>query len=138
MKKHGWPEALHEYIAAAHSREFAYGVFDCALFCADWAQIATGVDHASELRGYDSMKDAYKIIAGYGSIEKMVTALMGRDPIHPAFAHRGDIVLFRDHPSLNGASEGLGICEGVHSWVPRDKGLLHVRTLEAAAAWKVD
>lgn len=138
MKKHGWPELLHDYIDAARLREFAYGAFDCALFCADWVQIATGIDHAVSLRGYDSMAAAYKIIAGYGSIEAMVTALMARDPVHAAFAQRGDIMLVRDHASLGSAPEGLGICLGLHTAVPRDKGLLMIRTLEAASAWKVD
>lgn len=137
MRKEGWPEALHDYIAAARKKEFAYGAWDCCLFAADWVLELTGTDYAAELRGYSSMKDAYEILARYGSMEAMVTQLLGVDAGHPAFAQRGDIVLMKDHPSLGGAPEGLGICHGLHSAFPRAKGLIMIRTLEAAAFWKI-
>jgi hypothetical protein len=142
MKKHGWPELLHDYIDAAQSRTFAFGAFDCALFCADWVTIATGVDHASDLRGYDSLLSASRIVFRYGNMKNMVTALLGREPAHAAFAQRGDIVLIRECTTtgtadLDGAPEGLGICIGLHSAFPRAEGLITIRTLEAAAAWKV-
>lgn len=145
MKKHGWPEALHDYIDASMSRQFSYGAFDCALFCADWVRIATGVDHAAQLRGYyGSMLEAYKIVGEFGSMEKMVTTLLGRDPIHAAFAQRGDVVLMQERGELGGAvdmggpTEGLGICLGLHSAFARRTGLLMIPTLEAFAAWRVD
>lgn len=125
------------------SREFAFGAFDCCLWSAGWAQIATGADPAADLRGYDSKTAAYRIVSTYGSIEKMVTTLLGRDPIHPAFAQRGDIVLVRDRGAMGaeidmtGAPEGLGICLGLQSAFPRDKGLTMIRTLEASVAWKI-
>lgn len=137
MRKEGWPEALHDFIAAARKKEFAYGAWDCCLFAADWALDATGVDYAAELRGYSSMKDAYEILARYGSMEAMVTQLLGASPGHPAFAQRGDIVLIKDHPSLGGAPEGLGICLGLNSAFPRDAGLIMIRTLETAAMWMI-
>jgi len=143
MKKHGWPELLHDYVEASMAREFVYGNFDCCLWAAGWVEIATGIDHASGLRGYDSKTAAYRVIARYGSIEKMVTHLLGRDPIHAAFAQRGDIVLIRERCALGGeiemeAPEGLGICLGLHSAFPRPTGLMMIRTLEAVGAWKVD
>jgi hypothetical protein len=144
MKKHGWPELLDEYIQAAQARVFAYGTFDCCLWCADWVSVATGVDHAATLRGYDSMLEAYKIIATYGSIEKMVTQLLGRGPLHAAMAQRGDIVLMRamggagGRIEMDGPPESLGICAGLHSAFPHRRGLIMIRTLEASAAWRVE
>lgn len=137
MRKHGWPEALHDYIEAAMKKQFAYGAYDCALFCADWVKIATGVDHAADLRGYDSMLAAYKIIERYGSMEAMVTQLLGADPIHPAWAQRGDVVMLKGHAALDGQPEGLGICLGRTSAFARELGLLMIPTLDAAAAWKI-
>lgn len=137
MKKHGWPELMHDYIHAAHSCEFAYGTFDCALFCADWVQIATGVDHARDLRGYTSMKAAYEIIAKFDTLAGLVSHQMGTDTVHPAFLQRGDIVLMCDSPALGDAPEGLGICLGLHSAFPAQKGIIMLRTLDATCGWKV-
>lgn len=143
MRKHEWPQLLDEYVQAAMSREFAFGAFDCCLWAAGWVEVATGADPAAQLRGYDSKTAAYRIVAAHGSIEKMVTTILGRDPIHQAFAQRGDIVLVRERGALGGeidmggAPEGLGICLGLQSAFPREKGLMMIRTLEASAAWKI-
>lgn len=137
MKKHGWPRMLSDYIEAAMVKEFSYGSFDCALFCADWVQIATGLDHAKDLRGYDSMRDACRIVGRFGSMQAMVTQLLGAEPIHAAWAQRGDVVLMRCHPSFEGAPEGLGICLGLRSALPAARGIVMVPTLDASAAWKI-
>jgi hypothetical protein len=139
-RKPNWQELLCEYIEGSANREFAYGkvTVDCALFCADWVLIATDVDYAAELRGYSSLREAYKIIARYGSMEKMVTALLGAAPIAAASARCGDIVLMRDPHFLGGAPEGLGICVGVHTAFPMQKGLTMNRTHHAARAWRID
>jgi hypothetical protein len=86
-------ELLAEYLEAMRDREFAFGSFDCALFGADWVKRCTGIDYAEQLRGYSSPLEAYRIVSSYGSLEAMVTALLGREPIAPASAMRGDIVL---------------------------------------------
>lgn len=138
LRKPNWQELLCEYIEAATKREFSYGAFDCALFCADWVQIATGVDYAAQLRGYDSMLDAYRIIARYGSMQKMVTQLLAKVPVRGSLAQCGDIVSIRDHPALGAAPEALGICVGVHSAFPAKKGCSMIRTHEAPLAWRID
>jgi hypothetical protein len=135
---HGWPEHLDDYIMAARAREFSYGDFDCALFCADWIQILTGVDYAKQLRGYDSMKDAYRIIGRFGSVQAMVTELTGIAPTHQAFAQRGDIILMGPCRELGEAVEGLGICVGVRSAFPSVKGIIDLPTLSASLCWKFD
>lgn len=137
MRVHNWPHALHEYLEAVRSREFAYGAFDCCLFAADWVQIATGIDHAAELRGYASKAQAYEIIERYGSIEAMVTQLLEREPIHPAHAQRGDIVLASVPVAQGEAGETIGICEGVHSHFPCARGCVQFRTLRARIAWRI-
>lgn len=140
MRKEGWAELLATYIETAMAKEFAYGSHDCALFCADWIQIATGVDYAKDLRGYGSVRQAYRIVAKFGSVKAMATALIGVEPIHGAWAQRGDIVLM-DNPKLvtdlPEASATLGICLGRSSAFPAVRGLWMLSTLEAAAAWKI-
>lgn len=42
---------LSAFLRGAARQPFAVGTGDCALFVADWVQVATGRDGASELRG---------------------------------------------------------------------------------------
>lgn len=128
-----WPQALADSIQAAGIRVFGYGGFDCCLFCADVVESMTGVDYAASLRGYATEDEAYEIISGYGSIEAMVTSLLGREPIHPSSAGRGDVVLME----IDGR-ETLGICLGVRSAFPQHTGLRQHLTWLARCAWRID
>lgn len=137
LRKHGWPEALHEYLAAAREREFAYGTFDCALFAADAVKAMTDIDYAAQLRGYGSRDEAYAIIGRFGSIEAMITQLLDTQPKHPAFAHSGDVVLAPIPTAAAESGETIGICEGVHSIFPAARGWLKHPTLRARLAWSI-
>jgi hypothetical protein len=129
-----WPQRLQQTLEVAKVRSFAYGGFDCALFAADCVRACTGVDPAAELRGYASREEAETIIARYGSLTALVTALMG-EPIEPAFAQRGDIVL-SEIPSVQGG-ESIGVCMGAFCAFPDAVGLrMHPRTV-AKLAWRV-
>jgi hypothetical protein len=130
-----WPQRLSETIEAARIRTFTYGAFDCALFAADCVLAITGVDHAASFRGYDSRIAAYRIIAEHGSLAGLLTALLG-EPIEPAFAGRGDVVL-AEIPVAEGEGESVGICLGAFCAFPKDVGFaLHPRTV-AQLSWRI-
>lgn len=141
MRFEDWPQRLDAALAASRSRRFAYGTFDCMLFAADCVQAITGVDHAADFRGYDSKVAAYRIIARYGSLEAMITSLLGRDPIHPAQARRGDVVLANIELAPGESGECVGICDKVNCWFPRDPAAIGIRSFPryaARLAWRIE
>jgi hypothetical protein len=132
-------ELLADYLASMRDREFAYGSFDCALFGADWVKQCTGVDYAQKLRGYSSPLEAYRIVRSYGSIEAMITTLLGREPIAPAQAMRGDIVLASLDSDEGEARDTIGICEVVHCFFPaHPRGLIARPRSVARLAWSIE
>jgi len=134
MRQHGWDVRLFDYVESHRNTPFEWGGMDCCLFTAGCVEACTGKDFATDLRGYKSEQEAYAIVARYGSIQAMVTALLGAEPIHPAFAQRGDVMLGL-HPETQ--QEGLGICLGVHWAVPGAAGLVFPRIAAARFAWRV-
>lgn len=133
-----WPQRLDEAIAAASTRSFRYGGQDCALFAADCVLAMTGVDYASELRGYESKLAAYRIVERYGSLEAMITALLQRDPKHPAQARRGDVVMADIELAPGESGESIGVCDGLRCWFPQAVGLRSLPRSRARIAWSID
>ena len=83
-------------------------VQECLRFVMDGVQAQTGVDPIPEIRGrYRDQAEAEAIIAGYGSLRKLVRAhLKG---VRPAFARRGDVGMVRGP-----LGQTLGLIEGEH------------------------
>jgi hypothetical protein len=132
-------EGLAEYLEEMRERDFAFGSFDCALFGADWVKRCTGVDYAEKLRGYSSPLEAYRIVRSYGSLEAMVTELLGREPIAPAFAMRGDIVLACVDSVEGENRDAIGICEAVSCFFPaHPRGLIALPRSVARLAWSIE
>lgn len=138
MRLNDWQERLATEIKAARKKSFAYGTFDCCLFAADCAKAITGIDYASELRGYETKEEAYEIVARYGSLEAMITALLGRDPIHPAMATVGDVVIAKVMLADGEDGEAIGVCTGVNFRAPAARGLASFPMSAARLAWRVE
>lgn len=138
MRVEHWPMRLAEVIDAAQVKPFGYGTYDCALLAADCVLAITGIDYAAELRGYTSKADAYRIVSEYGSFEAMVTALLKRDPIHPAFACRGDVVLGLPSLMPDEQGESIGICLGARCAFPTSIGLVMADMSAARLAWRIE
>ncbi len=137
MRHEDWAQRLDVAIHAARSREFSYGAHDCWLFVADCVQAMTGTDYAADLRGYDSKAKAYEIITKYGSQEAMVCSLLG-EPIHPALAQRGDVMLIQAELAPGEHGESGGICDGVKIWTPKvSGGLRSFPRSTARLAWRI-
>lgn len=138
MRAEDWDLKLFAYVEEAHQKRFEYGGFDCLLFAAGAVLAQTGIDYAEPFRGYDSKISAYRIIAGYGSIEAMITSLLGREPVHPSRAMRGDVVI-GDVPLIEGESgDCVGVCLGTHCAFPKDIGLRMLSRSVARLAWRIE
>jgi len=138
MRVESWDVKLFAYIEESHRARFQYGAFDCLLFAAGAVHVQTGIDYAEPFRGYDSKVSAYRIVAGYGSLEAMITALLGREPVHPSRAMRGDVVL-GEAPLIEGETgECVGICLGTHCAWPKDIGLRMLPRSVARLAWRIE
>ena len=137
MRLPDWQERLDAEITAAKSRPFSYGSHDCWLFVADCVLAMTGIDYAAQLRGYSSKEQAYEVIARYGSQEAMITSLLG-EPIHPAFAQKGDVMLANVELAPGEAGESGAICDDVKIWTPRHPtGLRSFPRRAARLAWRI-
>lgn len=138
MRFEDWPQRLDIVVSEAAARSFAYGQFDCALFAADCVQAITGVDYAEQLRGYTSKVAAYRIVKEYGSLEAMATALLDREPKHPAMAKRGDIVLATLELAPGEQGEALGVCLGTRFCCPQETGLRFFNRSDCRLAWSIE
>jgi hypothetical protein len=130
---------LPDYLEEMRDRDFAFGAFDCALFAADWVQRCTGIDYAQTLRGYASPLEAYRIVSSFGSLEAMVSKLLDREPIAPAFAMRGDIVIASLDTDEGESRDTIGICEAATCFFPRHpRGLVGLPRSVARLAWRIE
>lgn len=137
MRKVNWSIELDQAITAARLKQFSYGTFDCALFAADCVLAMTGIDYASTLRGYEGKFAAARVIAQYGSIEEMLTALLSTPPAHRSTAHRGDVIV-ANIPVANGEhGAAIGICIGPVFLVPTETGLVSFPMKRATLTWRI-
>lgn len=131
MRLDNWPTLLAKEIEAARVRPFSFGEADCALWAADVVLAITGSDPAARWRGaYDSEFGALRLIAQHGGLRQMATEALG-EPINPAFAQRGDMVLIAD-----GGGYSLGICVGAQLAGMGERGLVFRPMSEAVCAWR--
>ena len=130
MRIEGWESLLNDHIERAAHIEFAWGVNDCALWCADWGNKATGTDFASHWRGLYSSEDELAAILserGFSSAAGIVDAILESTAV--PFAQRGDIV-----QHFQGC---LGICNGMHGYFLMERGVTRIRTRDCIKAWRV-
>lgn len=131
-------ESLAQYLEEMRDKDFDFPTFNCGLFAADWVQRATGIDYGFRLRG-QSHTDAYRTVASYGGMEAMVTALLQREPIAPASAMRGDIVLATLDTDEGKERDTIGICEISKCFFPRHpRGLIALPRSVARLAWSIE
>lgn len=129
MRIEGWESLLNAHTETV--MPFQWGHNDCALWCADWVNIATGRDFASQWRGlYATERELNDLLASRGFAGPAeIPASVGLPSMHPAFAKRGDIVL--------NAQGCLGICNGIGSYFLIERGITAFRTNTCTHAWKV-
>lgn len=131
MRRQDWPERLAEFNVARRRMPFAWGGNDCVTMAADWIEQATGTDPIADIRGWTDALSAGRTIEALGGLEAAITARLG-EPIPPAFARRGDVVLL----DIAGR-ETVGVVYGTHAMGPGEEGAVMVPMSVALAAWRV-
>ncbi len=134
MRHEGWEQQLDAFLTGSKNLEFAWGVNDCATWCARWVKECTGQDFSAEWAGLYATEEALmELLAarGFADCTEIADEKLTQAPIYTA--QRGDIVSY-DFP----CGPCLGVCEGRYSWFLIEKGLMRVKTLDCVRAWKVE
>ena len=130
MRLPGWEANLHAFLDSHAATPFAYGSHDCALFVAGVVNAQTGLDFGEPFRGrYRSAAGAIRALRLYGAgdLPSTVTAALG-EPVHIAFAGRGDIV-------TDGAN--MGVCMGNYALFLTEEGQERLPRADWEQAWIV-
>lgn len=132
MRHADWPQILAQQIEDARSRPFKWGTADCALFVADVVLAMTGTDYATDLRGYTDQAGALDRIRDAGSLEAVVSGLLG-EPWPVNAIGRGDVVLIDTEDG-----EALGICIGTACAFAGMTGLQFLSRTAIRVGWRID
>lgn len=128
MRRLDWPERLADFLSQEY--EYTDSLF-CALWVGDVVLEMTGTDYVEEYRGLPKDAALERLRADMGGLRKKLAALFG-EPIHPAFAQRGDVVVRNDERGT------LGVCDGQYSAFLSDNGLpAREPTLSCLEAYRV-
>lgn len=130
MRKHDWPEILTAKIIEWAAVPFEWGKTDCAMFVINVVNAMTDGSIVNRSIGmYETEFGAQRAILKLGdSLESLVGERFG-EPVRPAFAQRGDVVLCQSN---------LGICLGVNSAFRTPDGIVYTPTLQCDKAWRVE
>jgi hypothetical protein len=132
MRKHDWWESLTQYIEDNRHRALVWGEWDCCQFASGCVLTMTGTDHRASFPTYANEDEALAIIAGFGSVELLLTSVLGESkPV--AHAKRGDIVAIDA-----GAGVAAGVCLGVTCAVIGLRELQFLPCAQATAAWTIE
>lgn len=129
-----WQARLTAYLNGIAGQRMRPGTHDCALFGAGGVAAITGVDLAAQWRGaYRSLDAGLGLLRDDGFADHVAVAARHFLPIHPAFAHPGDIAILADE---NGQA-AMGIFQGGLIYCLRPNGLGHVSRLDARTAFHI-
>lgn len=109
----GWDTRYLDWLADAAKRGHEFGQHDCVLFPAGAVEAQTGRDFADGHRGrYRSGRGAARYLKalGFASAAALLDSIL--PPISPAFAQRGDIVLWDGIPGVCIGGEALFLVHG--------------------------
>jgi hypothetical protein len=125
-----WQQVLADKIEEWRFRPFDYGSSDCWQFSGDVVLALTGIDYRDRFPRYQSCLQAYRILKGHGGMLGLARSVLGPEK-HISQANEGDVVIGNfNHPTA-------GICLGVRSAFPGEKGLEFHMTSLAVAAWSI-
>lgn len=71
IRRDDWQSALTEYMGQVGHLPFEFGVHDCALFAAGAVKAMTGVDLASDFRGYSNAIEGLMMVKRAGFLDHM-------------------------------------------------------------------
>jgi len=111
---------------------FEWGEMDCCLFAAKIAHKITGVDY-SVLFDHTTEAEAQVFIEKYGSLEKLITHTLGRDPVDVEQLKAGDPVLV----SLPIIGDVIGVFVGHQVLCKSPNGTLSVNVNRIKMGWRL-
>lgn len=129
MRLQDWPERLADYVELRRDVPFSWGGNDCSTFAAGAVEAMTGA--APSVPTAESAQQYAQLLQASGSLLALTTETLG-EPIHPAYAQRGDVMLI-----VIDERETLGVCLGASIAAPGAAGLMTVPIDTATAAWRV-
>ncbi|WP_310533118.1 DUF6950 family protein [Novosphingobium sp.] len=124
-----WERRLSAYLADDGRNCFIWGESDCALFATGGAAAMTGEDRVAHFRGvYTTRAGSARALRdlGKGTLIKTMNALW--EPVRPAFAQRGDMVMVR---------QAVGICMGRDAIFLGLDGFERATRAEFTHGWRV-
>ncbi len=120
---------LSEYLRACPP--FDWRARNCAQFAGAWVQQVERRDVGAP--GVADLADSRRVLRRLGgNLRAAVTAELKRDPVPPAMARPGDVVLIE-----RGDGQTLGLCVGRTAAVLTAAGVDHVDMQAAVAAWHI-
>lgn len=129
---------LTAYLAGRQPAPFSWSGSNCGHFAAGWIRQAEGFDPMEGLGATPTKAAAARLLRRSGGYAALVTRQLGREPIAPAFARAGDLVLMPlsadDDESL-----ALGVCAGggMSAFVTDEGSTVFLATLRGRCAWRV-
>lgn len=116
---------LPDYIASHLSKPFGWGVNDCILFAAGWAEMVSGRDILTPHKPWNSAKQALRKIEKAGGLVAFFDSHFQR--IEPNLAQDGDLTVVRDSAALFSGAQVVSVGE---------TGLVFIERTEAKCAWR--
>lgn len=127
-----WQGAFFELLHSVRDKPFSWDGWTCFDFAAAAYVALTGKPDPREQFGhFTTEREAQVVLGRAGGAEAILRSVLG-EPIHPAMAQRGDIVLGDFGTGLQPA-----LCVGIDSVAPGERGLTSIRTLRASMAWEI-
>lgn len=125
-----WQPRLQAFIQSRWAQPFAWGSHDCCLFVCDAIEAITGHDPAADLRGYQTEREAMRILNAHGGVRGLAQARAGA-AVPVSAAQVGDVGLL----PFNGR-DTLALCGGAHWLAPGAEGLVALPIDAASLAWR--
>jgi len=135
---------LAQFLANYPVRPFAWGTHTCVHFAAAWVQACEGVNPLPALDPGMTQCQALRELLRHGpNLAAAVSARLGRQPLAPALAWVGDLVLSPaplcgQGEAVVGVGQALGLCCGrtaVH--LDEHGAAVHLPMSEALQVWRV-
>jgi hypothetical protein len=126
MLRPDWEPRFNAWLERALATPHEFGKHDCMIAFAEAVEAQTGRDFSKGHRGkWKSRAEALRYLKslGFRSLEAMIDDLL--EPVPPAFAQRGDIVLADGVPGVVTGPLALVVHDGTdgHAWAPRSAWL---------------
>lgn len=127
---------LTAYLAAPLP-PFDWRAANCGHFAGAYVAQVEGADPLTGLSLGASLRATRRLLQEAGGMAALVTRQLGRDPIEPAFAQLGDVVLLPLSES-DPLAQALGLCCGEVAAVRDEAGAVHLLPMQGAVcAWRV-